>query len=67
MTSNILNCVCDNCESEFGIIYTEELCSSEIPTFCPFCSEKLENIDLTEMNDENDEENYDDDDDDDLK
>ena len=35
---------CENCDSTFEIAYTEELVSDETPNFCPFCGERVEDI-----------------------
>jgi len=35
---------CENCESSFEIAYTEEIVSDDIPNFCPFCGERIEDI-----------------------
>jgi hypothetical protein len=35
-----LNHECENCGSQFTIIYDEELCESD-PISCPFCQEYL--------------------------
>lgn len=48
---------CSECESSFEIVYEEELVSEDLPCFCPFCGEKIEEV----M-----EEEYDEDDSDDL-
>jgi hypothetical protein len=35
---------CDSCESTFEIEYIEELVSEELPEFCPFCGEHIDDI-----------------------
>ena len=35
---------CHNCESSYDIVYVEELVSAELPEFCPFCGETIEEI-----------------------
>jgi len=35
---------CHNCESSYDIDYVEELVSAELPEFCPFCGETIEEI-----------------------
>lgn len=35
---------CENCESSFEVAFVEELVSDQMPTFCPFCGEPIENI-----------------------
>ena len=35
---------CPNCESSYDIAYVEELVSEELPEYCPFCGETIEEI-----------------------
>ena len=44
---------CSQCESNFELVYEEELVSDDTPSFCPFCGEKIEDI-IEEYIDEDD-------------
>jgi len=35
---------CHNCESSYDIAYVEELVSEQLPEYCPFCGETIEEI-----------------------
>ena len=39
---------CDECDSEFQLKYDIDKCDSD-PTYCPFCSDPIENADQDEM------------------
>lgn len=40
----IVSVECNYCESSFEIAYVEEMVSDDEPSFCPFCGERIENI-----------------------
>ena len=42
--SKIVTGECLNCESSYEVAYVEQLVSSELPEFCPFCGEPIEDI-----------------------
>lgn len=44
MKDKLVTADCINCESTFEIAYVEEMVSSETPSFCPFCGERVEDI-----------------------
>jgi hypothetical protein len=44
MSDKIITADCNNCESTFEIAYEVELVSDELPSFCPFCGEAIEDI-----------------------
>lgn len=44
MDQKVITGDCINCESTFGLQYYVELTSAELPTFCPFCGEPIEDI-----------------------
>ena len=44
MTEKIITADCSECESNFQLVYEEELVSEPVPCFCPFCGEKIEDI-----------------------
>jgi len=35
---------CSNCESHYTIAFVEEIVSAELPEYCPFCGETIEEI-----------------------
>lgn len=35
---------CSNCESTYDIEFIEELVSEELPEYCPFCGEIIEEL-----------------------
>ena len=47
---------CLNCESSYEVAYVEQVVSSELPEFCPFCGEQIEDIteDYIDEDDEDD-------------
>ena len=55
MSDKIITADCENCDSTFEIAYEVELVSEEVPSFCPFCGEKVEDI-SEQVYDEDDEE-----------
>ena len=57
MADKIITADCNNCESTFEIAYEEELVSDQLPSFCPFCGEAVE--DVTEQVYEEDDEDED--------
>ena len=44
MTDKLVTGECSNCESSFEIAYVEELVSDDVPCFCPFCGEQIDDI-----------------------
>lgn len=44
MKDKLVTADCLNCESTFEIAYVEEMVSAETPSFCPFCGERVEDI-----------------------
>jgi rRNA maturation endonuclease Nob1 len=44
MTEKLVTGECENCDSTFELTYAEELVSDETPNFCPFCGERIEDI-----------------------
>ena len=47
---------CLSCESSYEVAYVEQLVSTELPEYCPFCGEPIEDIteDYIEEEDEDD-------------
>ena len=35
---------CNECESSFDILYMNEMVSQDMPQYCPFCGEEIEEI-----------------------
>lgn len=54
LVEKIVTAECSECESIFELTYSKELVSGEIPCFCPFCGEKIENVTEEEVEDEDD-------------
>lgn len=44
MTEKNVLAECDECESTFNVNYDQELVSDEYPEFCPFCGERIEEV-----------------------
>lgn len=44
MTIRTVSGECENCESSYEVQYVEELVSEEVPEFCPFCGEPIEDL-----------------------
>lgn len=42
MKNKIVSAECLECESSFEVAYVDELVSEDVPCFCPFCGEKIE-------------------------
>ena len=57
MSNKIITADCDNCESSFEVAYSEEMVSEELPNFCPFCGEVIENIEEDYIEDDDFDEN----------
>ena len=44
MSQKLITADCASCESGFEVSYMEELTSSDLPQFCPFCGETIDDI-----------------------
>jgi hypothetical protein len=44
MTTRTVSGECENCESSYEVQYAEELVSDDMPEFCPFCGEPIEDL-----------------------
>lgn len=44
MTNKSLSGDCLNCESTYSVSYVEEMVSQELPEYCPFCGEQIEEL-----------------------
>ena len=44
MTNKSLSGDCLNCESTYSVSYIEEMVSQELPEYCPFCGEQIEEL-----------------------
>ena len=44
MSEKLVKAECIQCESSYEVAYVEEIVSDELPTFCPFCGERVEDI-----------------------
>jgi len=62
MTNKSMTGDCTNCESTYNIEFMEELVSEELPEYCPFCGEIIEELSEDYIEDEDnseDEEKWD--------
>jgi hypothetical protein len=61
MTEKSLSGDCLSCESTYSIQFIEELVSEELPEYCPFCGEIIEELseDYIEDDDSEDDEKWD--------
>lgn len=57
MSEKLVSAECIECESTFELAYTEEMVSDPTPNFCPFCGEKIEEINEEYIEDDNFDEN----------
>jgi Zn finger protein HypA/HybF involved in hydrogenase expression len=44
MNEKQVSAECSECESSFDVAYMEQMVSQELPQFCPFCGEEIEDI-----------------------
>jgi len=44
MKNKVVTGDCLLCESTYAVEYVEELTSEEMPVFCPFCGEPIEEL-----------------------
>lgn len=40
----VITAECDNCESSFQLSFEEDFVSDDLPCFCPFCGERIEDL-----------------------
>ena len=45
---------CLNCESSYEVAYVEQLVSEQLPEYCPFCGEPIEDITEDYINEDDD-------------
>ena len=43
---------CTSCESSFDLVYVQQFTSQELPQYCPFCGEEVEDIQERYIEDE---------------
>lgn len=55
MTEKYITGECESCESTFEISFSEELVSDDMPTFCPFCGEQIDDLQEEYIDDDEDE------------
>ena len=56
MSHKLITADCTSCESGFELSYMEELTSSDLPQFCPFCGESIDDIQEEYIEDDDDSE-----------
>ena len=54
MTDKSLSGDCLSCESQYTVQFTEELVSQELPEYCPFCGEQIEELSEDYIEDDDD-------------
>ena len=50
-----MECNCSCCESLFDIKYEAQMVSDDYPEYCPFCGERIDEINESYIQDDNDE------------
>lgn len=48
MTIKSVTAECSNCESGFNITFEQEIASKELPAYCPFCGDPINEEELIE-------------------
>jgi NAD-dependent SIR2 family protein deacetylase len=51
MATKYTSASCASCESTFGVDFMEEMVSEDLPQYCPFCGEEIEDV-VEEFGDE---------------
>jgi hypothetical protein len=54
MTQKQLSGECSSCESTYSIAYMEEMVSQDLPEYCPFCGEIIEELSEDYIEDDDD-------------
>ena len=54
MTNKSLSGDCLSCESTYSVSYMEEMVSQELPEYCPFCGEQIEELSEDYIEDDDD-------------
>ena len=54
MLEKLVTAECSECVSSFEMTYQEELVSKDLPCYCPFCGEKIEDVQEEEYIDQDD-------------
>ena len=54
MSERAVNAGCSECESAFYIQYNEMLASTDLPQYCPFCGEYIDEISEDYIEDDED-------------
>ena len=44
MNEKSVSAECSSCESTFDVSYVQQFVSQELPQYCPFCGEEIEEI-----------------------
>lgn len=44
MTNKVVSGECLECESTYAVEYVEQLVSQQLPEFCPFCGDPIEEL-----------------------
>jgi hypothetical protein len=55
MTQKQLSGECLSCESTYSISFMEEMVSQDLPEYCPFCGEIIEELSEDYIEDDDDE------------
>ena len=54
MTNKSLSGDCLSCESQYTVSFIEEMVSQELPEYCPFCGEQIEELSEDYIEDDED-------------
>jgi NAD-dependent SIR2 family protein deacetylase len=54
MNGKQVSAECNECESSFDVAYMDKMVSQDLPQYCPFCGEPIDDVDEHYISDEDD-------------